>query len=203
MALLVHSGQDRWQSLRHLFVIPMVLPPIVVAVIWKLIYTPDISPIFHAAKAMGFMLPAFTSHADFALAAIVVADTWEWAPFTYLMVLAALQNLPGEYVEAARMDGANALRIFQHIVLPYIAPVLMVCTLFRLIDSIKAFPLIFLLTGGGPGSVTEVTNYYAYLLAFNYGELGYSSAVTVVLLSITVVISWLAMRLNRNISHQD
>jgi multiple sugar transport system permease protein len=88
-------------------------------------------------------------------------------------------------------------------VLPYIAPVLMVCTLFRLIDSIKAFPLIFLLTGGGPGSVTEVTNYYAYLLAFNYGELGYSSAVTVVLLSITVVISWLAMRLNRNISHQD
>ena len=203
MALLVHSGQDRWQSLRHLFVIPMVLPPIVVAVIWKLIYTPDISPIFHAAKALGFVLPAFTSHADLALAAIVVADPWEWAPFTYLMVLAALQNLPGEYVEAARMDGANALRIFQHIVLPYIAPVLMVCTLFRLIDSIKAFPLIFLLTGGGPGSVTEVTNYYAYLLAFNYGELGYSSAVTVVLLSITVVISWLAMRLNRNISHQD
>ena len=203
MALLVHSGQDRWQSLRHLFVIPMVLPPIVVAVIWKLIYTPDISPIFHTAKALGFMLPAFTSHADFALAAIVVADTWEWAPFTYLMVLAALQNLPGEYVEAARMDGANALRVFQHIVLPYIAPVLMVCTLFRLIDSIKAFPLIFLITGGGPGSVTEVTNYYAYLLAFNYGELGYSSAVTVVLLSITVVISWLAMRLNRNISHQD
>ncbi|MCX7224830.1 MAG: sugar ABC transporter permease [Burkholderiales bacterium] len=203
MALLVHSGQDRWQSLRHLFVIPMVLPPIVVAVIWKLIYTPDISPIFHTAKALGFMLPAFTSLADFALAAIVVADTWEWAPFTYLMVLAALQNLPGEYVEAARMDGANPLRIFQHIVLPYIAPVLMVCTLFRLIDSIKAFPLIFLITGGGPGSVTEVTNYYAYLLAFNYGELGYSSAVTVVLLSITVVISWLAMRLNRNLSQQD
>lgn len=203
MALLVHSGQERWQSLRHLFVIPMVLPPIVVAVIWKLVYTPDISPIFHAAKALGFMLPAFTSHADFALGAIVVADTWEWAPFTFLMVLAALQNLPGEYVEAARMDGANAFRIFQHIVLPYIAPVLVVCTLFRVIDSIKAFPLIFLLTGGGPGSVTEVTNYYAYLLAFNFGELGYSSAVTVVLLALTVIISWGAMRLNQNLQTQE
>jgi multiple sugar transport system permease protein len=202
MAMLVHAARERWQSLRHLFVIPMVLPPIVVAVIWKLVYTPDISPIYHAAKALGFALPAFTSHADFALASIVVADTWEWAPFTFLMVLAALQTLPTEYVEAARMDGASAPRIFQHIVLPYIAPVLVVCTLFRVIDSIKAFPLIFLLTGGGPGSVTEVTNYYAYLLAFNYGELGYSSAVSVVLLAFTVVISWLAMRLNRNLNQE-
>jgi multiple sugar transport system permease protein len=198
LALLVHSGQSRWQSLRHLFVIPMVLPPIVVAVIWKLIYTPDISPIYHAARALGIALPALTTHVDFALASIVLADTWEWAPFTFLMVLAALQNLPAEYVEAARMDGADAWRVFGHIVLPYIAPVLLVCTLFRLIDSIKAFPLIFLLTGGGPGSVTEVTNYYAYLVAFNFGELGYSSAITVVLLAATVLISWAAMRVSRH-----
>lgn len=197
MALLVHSAQGRWQSLRNLFVIPMVLPPIVVAVIWKLIYTPDISPIYQAARAMGIMLPAMTTHVDLALAAIVIADTWEWAPFTFLMVLAALQNLPGEYVEAARMDGADSLRVFGHIVLPYIAPVLLVCTLFRLIDSIKAFPLIFLLTGGGPGSITEVTNYYAYLVAFNFGELGYSSAITTVLLFATVVVSWAAMKMSQ------
>ena len=198
LALLVNASQERWQTLRHLFVIPMVLPPIVVAVIWKLIYTPDISPIYQAARALNVMLPAMTSHADFALLSIVLADTWDWAPFTFLMVLAALQNLPAEYVEAARMDGADGLSIFGHIVLPYIAPVLLVCTLFRLIDSIKAFPLIFLLTGGGPGSVTEVTNYYAYLVAFNLGELGYSSAITVVLLAATVIVSWAAMRLSRN-----
>ena len=197
LALLVHAGRERWQALRHLFVIPMVLPPIVVAVIWKLIYTPDISPVYHAARALGWTLPALTSHVDFALWSIVIADTWEWFPFTFLMVLATLQTLPAEYVEAARMDGADAWRVFGHIVLPYIAPVLLICTLFRLIDSIKAFPLIFLLTGGGPGSVTEVTNYYAYLLAFNFGELGYSSAVTVVLLAATVLTSWAAMRLSR------
>lgn len=198
LALLVHSGQERWKSLRHLFVIPMVLPPIVVAVIWKLIYTPDISPIYQVARMLGVTLPALTTHVDFALWSIVIADSWEWAPFTFLMVLAALQTLPAEYVEAARMDGADAWRVFGHIVLPYIAPVLLVCTLFRLIDSIKAFPLIFLLTGGGPGSVTEVTNYYAYLVAFNFGELGYSSAITVVLLAATVLISWGAMRVSRN-----
>ena len=197
LALLIHAGQGRWQSLRHLFVIPMVLPPIVVAVIWKLIYTPDVSPIYQAARALGWALPALTTHVDFALASIVIADTWEWAPFTFLMVLAALQTLPAEYVEAARMDGADAWRVFGHIVLPYIAPVLLVCTLFRLIDSIKAFPLIFLLTGGGPGSVTEVTNYYAYLVGFNFGELGYSSAITVVLLAATALIGWAAMLASR------
>jgi multiple sugar transport system permease protein len=203
LAVLVHSGQERWKSLRHLFVIPMVLPPIVVGVIWKLIYTPDISPIYQAARALGVALPAFTTHVDFALASIVIADTWEWAPFTFLMVLAALQTLPSEYVEAARMDGADSWRVFGHIVLPYIAPVLLVCTLFRLIDSIKAFPLIFLLTGGGPGSVTEVTNYYAYLVAFNFGQLGYSSAITVVLLAATVLISWAAMRGSRRMSTNE
>lgn len=203
LALLVHSGQGRWQSLRHLFVIPMVLPPIVVAVIWKLVYTPDISPVVHAAKALGWAMPALTTHVDYALTAIVIADTWEWAPFTFLMVLAALQNLPAEYVEAARMDGAGPLAQFGHIVLPYIAPVLVVCTLFRVIDSIKAFPLIFLLTGGGPGSVTEVTNYYAYLVGFNFGELGYSSAITVVLLAATVVVSWVAMRASARAQIQE
>jgi multiple sugar transport system permease protein len=202
LALLVHSGEERWKSLRHLFVIPMVLPPIVVAVIWKLIYTPDISPIYQAARVLGFALPSMTTHVDFALWSIVVADTWEWAPFTFLMVLASLQTLPAEDVEAARMDGADRWRVFGHIVLPYIAPVLLVCTLFRLIDSIKAFPLIFLLTGGGPGSVTEVTNYYAYIVAFNNGELGYSSAITVVLLAATVAISWIAMRASRDMGSE-
>lgn len=196
LALLVHTAQGRWQALRHLFVIPMVLPPIVVAVIWKLIYTPDISPVVHAAQALGWAMPALTAHVDYALAAIVVADTWEWAPFTFLMVLAALQTLPTEYVEAARMDGAGSWSVFWHIMLPHITPVLVVCTLFRVIDSIKAFPLIFLLTGGGPGSVTEVTNYYAYLVGFNFGELGYSSAITVVLLLATVIVSWGAMRMS-------
>ncbi len=203
LALLVHSGQGRWQSLRHLFVIPMVLPPIVVAVIWKLIYTPDISPVVHAAKAVGWTMPSLTTHVDYALAAIVIADTWEWAPFTFLMVLAALQTLPAEYVEAARMDGARGWSVFWHIVLPYITPVLVVCALFRLIDSIKAFPLIFLLTGGGPGSVTEVTNYYAYLVGFNFGELGYSSAITVVLLGATVAVSWVAMRASARAQIQE
>ena len=96
------------------------------------------------------------------------------------------------------VDGANPLQIFWYVTLPFIAPVLLISGMFRLIDSVKAFPLIFLLTGGGPGNLTEVTNYYAYLLAFDTNEIGYSSSVTIVMLLLVAAVSvglvWMGRR---------
>lgn len=198
LALLLHTQARFVEIARTFFLIPMVLPPIVVAVIWKLIYTPDISPVYYAASLLHVAMPSLTSSVDFALTAIVIADTWEWLPFTFLMVLAALQTLPEEYSEAALVDGANPIQIFYYVTLPFITPILVISAMFRLIDSVKAFPLIFLLTGGGPGSVTEVTNYYAYLLAFDFNEIGYSSAVTIVMLLLVVVFSLAVMWMGRN-----
>ncbi|WP_426435346.1 carbohydrate ABC transporter permease [Bradyrhizobium genosp. P] len=198
LALLLHTQSRIVEFARTFFLIPMVLPPIVVAVIWKLIYTPDISPLYYAASLLNVTLPALTSSVQFALVSIIIADTWEWMPFTFLMVLAALQTIPEEYSEAALVDGANRLQIFWYVTLPFIVPILVISGMFRLIDSVKAFPLIFLLTGGGPGTVTEVTNYYAYLLAFDTNEIGYSSAVTVVMLLLVACISlglvWMGRR---------
>jgi multiple sugar transport system permease protein len=198
LALLLHVRSGFVEFARTFFLIPMVLPPIVVAVIWKLIYTPDISPLYYAASLVHVTLPSLTSSVDFALISIIVADTWEWLPFTFLMVLAALQTIPDEFSEAALVDGASRIQIFYYVTLPFIAPILLVSAMFRLIDSVKAFPLIFLLTGGGPGSLTEVTNYYAYLLAFDTNEIGYSSAVTVVMLllvaSISLGLVWMGRR---------
>jgi multiple sugar transport system permease protein len=198
LALLLHTQSRFVEFARTFFLIPMVLPPIVVAVIWKLIYAPDISPIYLAASLLHVAMPSLTSSVDFAPTAIIIADTWEWLPFTFLMVLAALQTLPEEYSEAALVDGANRLQIFYFVTLPFITPILVISAMFRLIDSVKAFPLIFLLTGGGPGSVTEVTNYYAYLLAFDFNEIGYSSAVTVVMLLLVVAFSVAVMWMGRN-----
>jgi multiple sugar transport system permease protein len=198
LALLLHTRSRFVALARTFFLIPMVLPPIVVGVIWKLIYTPDISPIYYVAGLLHVTMPSLTSSVNFALTAIIIADTWEWLPFTFLMVLAALQTIPEEYSEAALMDGAGRVQIFFHITLPFIAPILTVSAMFRLIDSVKAFPLIFLLTGGGPGSVTEVTNYYAYLLAFDFNEIGYSSAITIVMLMLVVVMSLGIMWMGRN-----
>lgn len=190
IALLLHRRGRVADHLRGVLLVPMVLPPVVVAIIWKVLYTPDISPVHALGRAFGVQLPAVTTEADLALGAIIVADTWQWVPFTMLMVLAALQTVPDEYVEAARLDGAGPLQLLRHVLLPQIAPVLVVVALFRLVDSIKAFPLIYILTEGGPGSVTEVTNFYAFQQAFNFSYLGYSSAVTIVLVAITLVVSW-------------
>jgi multiple sugar transport system permease protein len=189
LALLLNVRSRFVELVRTFFLIPMVLPPIVVAVIWKLIYTPDISPLYYAASLLHVALPSLTSSVDFALASIIIADTWEWLPFTFLMVLAALQIIPDEFIEAALVDGGSRIQVFYFVTLPFITPILLISGMFRLIDSVKAFPLIFLLTGGGPGSVTEVTNYYAYLLAFDSNEIGYSSAVTVVMLLLVAAVS--------------
>ena len=194
-ALLLNLRSGLLQALRTVFLVPMVLPPIVVAIIWKVLYTPDISPAYWLFKSLGWNVPALITDPNWALPAIIAADTWEWFPLTMLMVLAGLQTVPEELIDAARVDGANSWRTTIHVLLPYIRGTLMVAGLFRLIDSIKAFPLIYLLTDGGPGSVTEVTNYYAFEQAFNFSYLGFSSAITVVLVVATLAMSWALVRM--------
>jgi multiple sugar transport system permease protein len=194
LALLLNIKSRLLEALRTVFLIPMVLPPIVVAIIWKVIYTPDISPMHGLFRAIGWNVPALITNPDWALTSIIIADTWEWFPFTMLMVLAALQMVPQEMLDAAKVDGASPWQITRHVTLPFIQGVLLVAGLFRLIDSIKAFPLIYILTDGGPGSLTEVTNYYSFLQAFNFSYLGFSSAITVVLLAATIVLSWIIIR---------
>lgn len=194
-ALLLNLRSGLLRALRTVFLVPMVLPPIVVGIIWKVLYTPDISPAFWLFKAFGLKVPSPITSATWALPSIIVADTWEWFPLTMLMILAALQTVPEELLDAARVDGARRWQATLYVILPYIRGTLMVAGLFRLIDSIKAFPLIYLLTDGGPGSVTEVTNYYAFEQAFNFSYVGYSSAITVVLVVVTLALSWFVVRM--------
>lgn len=198
LALLLNGSSRLLNGVRTLLLIPMVLPPIIVALIWKIIYTPDISPLHQILERINLPLNSLIANPDTALWAIVVADVWQWSPFTMLMVLAALQMVPGEPREAASLDGASSFNIFRYIVLPHLKPVLAVCILFRLIDSFKAFPLIYILTDGGPGSVTEVTNYYGFIQAFNFSWWGYGSAIAVVILVGVFILSWLIGRAGWN-----
>jgi multiple sugar transport system permease protein len=203
VALLLNLRSRFLEALRTVFLIPMVLPPIVVAIIWKVLYTPDISPAHWMLAAIGLPIPSLITDPDWALTAIILADTWQWFPFTMLMILSALQMMPQEMVDAAKVDGASPWQMTWHVTLPFLRGVLLVAALFRLIDSIKAFPLIYILTDGGPGSVTEVTNYYSFQQAFNFSFLGYSGAITVVLLATTVAMSWAIVRAVGWGSHAD
>ncbi|CAN7309534.1 carbohydrate ABC transporter permease [Variovorax sp. LjRoot178] len=195
LALLLNGRSRVLEGARTVFLIPMVLPPIVVALIWKIMYTPDVSPIHRTLEAIGLPVRSLIANPDTALWAISLADTWQWFPFTMLMVLATLQMIPDDPLEAATLEGASRWQLFRYIVFPYIRPVLVVCALFRLIDSFKAFPLIYVLTNGGPGSVTEVTNYYGFIQAFNFSYWGYASAIATVMLVGVFVLSWLVGRL--------
>ena len=195
IALLLNGPSKLLAATRAVFLIPMVLPPIVVALIWKIMYTPDVSPLHRSLEFIGFPISSLITDPDLALYAIAIADTWEWFPFTMLMVLAALQMIPDEPLEAAQIDGAGYWQTFWHIVYPHIRPTIVVAALFRLIDSIKAFPLIYMLTNGGPGTQTEATNYYAFVEAFNFSYWGYASAIAVVLVAAVFVLSWTISRL--------
>jgi len=194
IALLLNTGLRFIELIRAIFLIPMVLPPVVVAIIWKIIFTPGVSILNWVLGLMNLPQSAWLAHPTLALWAIIVADVWEWFPFTMLMFLASLQMIPDEPLEAAKIDGASYFQTLIYIILPHIKPILIVAGLFRLIDSIKAFPLIFIMTAGGPGMATEATNYYAYLQGLSYSFVGYSSAISVVMLVFTFFLSYLVIR---------
>jgi multiple sugar transport system permease protein len=196
IALLLNARSRVLEAVRTAFLIPMVLPPIVVALIWKVVYTPDVSPMHRLLEALDLPVRSLITRADTALWAIAVADTWQWFPFTMLIILAALQMIPDEPLEAAEIDGAGAFQRFRYVVLPYIRPAIVVAALFRLIDSVKAFPLIYVLTNGGPGQVTEVTNYFAFVQAFNFSYWGYASAIATMLVAGVFLLSWTIGRLD-------
>lgn len=195
LARLLHTRIRGVEAVRAAFIIPMVLPPVVVALTWKILFTPDVSVLNWLLGLAGLPQPAWLTDSTLALWAIIITDVWEWFPFVFLALLAALQMMPEEPLEAAAIDGASRWQVFRYVELPLLKPVLLVVGLFRLIDSMKAFPHIFIMTGGGPGVATEATNYYAYLQGFSYTFVGFSSAITVVLLAATFALSLSLMRL--------
>jgi len=194
IALILNTGLRFIELIRAIFLIPMVLPPVVVAIIWKVLFTPGVSILNWTLGIMHLPQPSWLTHPTLALWAIIVADVWEWFPFTMLMFLASLQMIPDEPLEAAKIDGASYFQTLLYIILPNLKPIMIVAGLFRLIDSIKAFPLIFVMTAGGPGMATEATNYYAYLQGLSYSFVGYSSAISVVMLVFTFFLSYLIVK---------
>jgi multiple sugar transport system permease protein len=195
VALLLNHGTWLRRFARTIFLVPMVLPPIAVGILWRVMYTVDVSPFHRFMAWIGLPVRPLITDPDLALWAIVIVDTWEWFPFTMLMTLAALQMIPDSPIEAAKIDGASDVQLFRYVLLPYIVPTLVVAGLFRLIDSIKAFPLIYVLTNGGPGDATTVTNYYAFVQAFNFSLWGYASAIATLMVAAIFLLSWLIDRL--------
>jgi len=165
-----------------LIMIPMMLAPVTVGLMWRFLLNAEFGIVSYFIKILGIDLKAGLLGAkETALFTIMVIDIWEWTPFATLIMLAGLRSVPLEPVEAARIDGATGLQIFRHIALPLTKPLIVVAVLLRSIDSFKIFDQVYILTGGGPGSTTELVSMYAYRITFKNWNMGYGAAVVLIL----------------------
>jgi multiple sugar transport system permease protein len=196
LALLVDSLAHGRGFFRAGLLAPMLLPPVVVAVIWRLIYNPQFGVLNGTLRAMGFNPDAltWTSGESSAMASVILVDIWEWTPFLFLLLSAGLQAIPQEPLEAARMDGASSWQIFRDILLPLLKPVILLAILLRAMDLMRIFDQIFILTQGGPGFATETISLYIYRTAFRFFNFGYAAAMSFLGLALTIVFARWLMR---------
>ena len=184
--------------LRTTLIVPAIMTPIVVGIIWRLMYNPDLGMLNYLLSLIGLPPVNWTGMPMSALPSVMMADIWEWTPFMALILLAGLQALPREPYEAAVVDGASNWQSFRYITLPLLSPVMLVAILIRLMDSFKTFDLIFVLTQGGPGMSTETMNYYTYRYGFKFFHMGYASALSWLLVIIVTVISIILVKTIRS-----
>jgi multiple sugar transport system permease protein len=181
-ALLFDRELPARNVLLGIFLIPMVLAPVAVGTVWYVLLNPFVGPIPHLLRLLGGPDILWLSTPGTALVSLIAADVWEWTPFITLLLLAALQAVPRELVEAAMVDGAGGLRIFRFITLPHIARMMTVAAGLRFMDAFLELDKVMIMTGGGPGAATTFLSVQVYKTAFQFFTLGYAAAVVMVLL---------------------
>ena len=212
LAMLVREKFRGSGLLTTLILVPMMLSPVVVGLFWKLMYTPTFGYVnfllgfTNAGTAPDFLASSWARQSvpGLALLAVVVVDVWMWTPFVMLLVLSGLKAIPDYLYEAAAIDRASSWFQFWRITLPQVAPLLLIAVLFRTIEAIKSFDLVMGMTGGGPGSQTELIAINLYRQAFQ-GQFrtGPASALAYIILIIIIAISNLYIRYLNQMRGED
>jgi multiple sugar transport system permease protein len=198
LAMLILRFPRGQGLLRIAAILPIVLAPVVVGLFWRtLVLAPDVGLVDLVTRSVGLGSHNWLGDPQLALISVIAIHTWQWTPFAFLVLLATLATLPADIYEAARLDRASAWQRFRYITLPLIRPAIIMVVILRMMTALSAFAAIFAATGGGPGSATEILNLYAYRTSFSELNLGYGSSLAMVLLSITVAISYLMYRWRR------
>jgi len=185
--------------LRTMLIVPMVITPVVVAIVFRLIYASDAGMITVLSEAVGGQPIEILGQPLRAFLALVALDVWEWTPLMFLILLAGLQSLPVEPLEAARVDGAGPWRTFVDHTLPMLRPVLAVAIVLRTIDAFGTFDQVFVLTRGGPGEATRLLSIFGYDTAFKFQETGYAAALFVTMGLLVLALALAAVRLLRRV----
>ncbi|MEM9707925.1 MAG: sugar ABC transporter permease [Pseudomonadota bacterium] len=187
LALLLDRNIRGMSVLRTLFILPMMIAPVVVGLVWRYMFHATYGTFNRFLESIG--LPKIDWLGQNPLLSVIIADIWQWTPFIFILSLAALQSLPRSTLEAARIDGATGWQQIVHIKLPLMMPVLVVTMLLRLIDAFKVLEVILVLTGGGPGLSTEILALRIARTAREFRELGEAAAMSNYLLLLLMVLT--------------
>ena len=202
MALLFLERMPARQVFVALLVLPTVISPVIAGAMWRLLFDNHFGPInqilgWLAGQPMPLL---WIISPGLVYPAIVLCEVWQWTPFMFLILLAALSNVDQSLIEAAEIDGAGWWRIFWKIVLPAIRPVLAIVLLIRALDLVRLFDIVWALTKGGPGTMTETISVYAYVQGFEQFETSYTAAIAllvIVILSVLVIFALSRMQIAR------
>jgi len=199
VAMAILFNREFWGKglVRTLSILPMMATPTAISLIFVMMYHPTLGVLNYLLTVVGLPPWSWTYSSKTALYAIALVDIWEWTPLIMLIAMAGLAALPKEPYESARIDGASALQCFYLITLPLLRPTLVVAILFRAIDALKTFDIIFVMTQGGPSNASETINILLFNQAFSYFNMGYASSMAVALFAIVLGVCLLLMKVRR------
>jgi multiple sugar transport system permease protein len=183
--------------LRTLAILPMVATPVAIALIFVMMFHPTLGVMNYFVTLVGLAPFTWTYASQTVIPALVLVDTWQWTPLIMLIVLAGLAALPQDPYEAAMIDGASKWQMLWTITLPLLRPTIVTAVLFRLIDALKTFDIIFVMTQGGPGGASDTINIYLFNTAFSYFHMGLASSMVVIFFAIILGVSLIAVRVRR------
>ena len=183
--------------MRSIFLLPMVATPVAIALVWMMMYNPTLGVMNYVVGLAGLGPYKWVSDAAIVVPALAVVDTWEWTPLITLITLAGLATLPVEPYESAMIDGASTAQMFWRITLPLLRPTIVVALLFRAIDCLKTFDIIYVMTQGGPGFASETLNVYTFQVGLFYFHIGYASSLLVILFALVLGVSLLLIKVRR------
>ena len=194
LAVIVNGVPFGKTFFRIVLFVPMMLSSVVVGVIWKFLYNNELGVLNYILELLGTDRISFLGSGGAAMASVVAADVWQWASYTFILALAALEAMNPEPLEAACIDGANGWQLFWRIRFPTMLPVLEVALVFRFVWAFRSFDLIYALTKGGPGTSTETMALEVWRQAFTKYDIGASSALSVLMFLILMGLSIIILR---------
>jgi multiple sugar transport system permease protein len=196
-AMMFHRNFPFRGLLRTVFVMPMMATPVAVALVWTMMFHPQLGVLNYLLSLVGIPPQLWVYHPNSVIPTLVMVEVWHWTPLVMLIVLGGLAGLPTDPYDSALIDGATGWQMFRFITWPLILPYVMIALVIRTIDSLKVFDTIAVISQGGPGTASETLNYFLYLQAFQFYNIGYASAVVVIFFIIIIALSLLLLYLRQ------